>query len=52
MPTTLLFTRPHGWVENLPGPKIVADQLIQGPLKIWTEHSNFPLQGRGTQNPL
>ena len=21
--------------------------LVQGPLKIWTEHSNFPLQGRG-----
>ena len=26
--------------------------LSQGPLKIWTEHSKFPLQGRGTQKPL
>ena len=23
--------------------------IMQGPLKIWTEHSTFPLQGRGTQ---
>ena len=23
----------------------------QGPLKIWTEHSNFPLQGRGDSKP-
>ena len=22
-------------------------RLLQGPLKIWTEHSKFPLQGRG-----
>ena len=25
--------------------------LNQGPLKIWTEHSNFPLQGRGDAKP-
>ena len=25
----------------------------QGPLKIWMEHSNFPLQGRGdTKTPI
>ena len=28
------------------------DELIQGHLKICTEHSNFPLQHRGTQKPL
>ena len=27
--------------------------IMQGPLKIWTEHSNFPLQGRGdTKIPI
>ena len=27
--------------------------LIQGPLKIWIEHSNLPLQGRGdTKTPI
>jgi hypothetical protein len=26
---------------------------MQGPLKIWTEHSNFPLQGWGdTKTPI
>jgi hypothetical protein len=24
-----------------------SNEPNQGPLKIWTEHSNFPLQGRG-----
>ena len=28
-------------------------KLDQGPLKIWTEHSNFPLKGRGdTKTPI
>ena len=28
------------------------DRFNKGPLKIWTEHSNFPLQGRGyTKTP-
>ena len=29
------------------------NEINQGPLKIWTEHSNFLLQGRGdTKTPI
>ena len=30
----------------------VINNVNQGPLYKWTEHSNFPLQGGGTQKPL
>ena len=29
-----------------------ACTLKQGPLNIWTEHSNFQIHSRGTQKPL
>ena len=34
------------------GTKNSVHSPIQGPLNIWTEHSNFQLYIRGTQNPL
>ena len=47
------FSVPIWSVGTAPSLSLGLRCLFQGPLKIWTKHSDFPLQGRGdTKTPI
>ena len=48
----LIKDRKTRGVGGDPPPQIFLDQVIQGPLNIWTEHSNCQIHSRGDSKIL